>query len=98
MVCLAWIFFRADSFSSALTFIAGFGRWDQSALVLTPLALVLILFGLGLHASPPRLIEAVAFRAARLPAVVYGLGAGVLILIVDAMRPDGVPAFIYFQF
>jgi D-alanyl-lipoteichoic acid acyltransferase DltB (MBOAT superfamily) len=98
VVCLAWIFFRADSFSSALTFIAGFGRWDQSALVLTPLALVLILFGLGLHASPPRLIEAVAFRAARLPAVVYGLGAGVLILIVDAMRPDGVPAFIYFQF
>jgi D-alanyl-lipoteichoic acid acyltransferase DltB (MBOAT superfamily) len=98
LVCLAWIFFRADSFQTALTFISGLGRWDDSALAFTPMALALILFGLGLHFSPPRLIETVAFRAARLPAVVFGLGAGALILIIDAMRPEGVQAFIYFQF
>ncbi len=98
LVCLAWIFFRADSFQTAITFLSGLGRWDDSALAFTPMALALILFGLGLHFSPPRLIEAVAFRAARLPAVVFGLGAGALILIIDAMRPEGVQAFIYFQF
>jgi alginate O-acetyltransferase complex protein AlgI len=98
VVCLAWIFFRADSFATALTFIGGFDRWDDSALAFTPMALLLILFGLGLHASPPRLIEAVAFRAARLPALAFGLGAGALILIIDALRPEGVAAFIYYQF
>ncbi len=98
LVCLAWIFFRADSFHTAVTFISGLGRWDDSALAFTPMALALILFGLGLHFSPPRLIETVAFRAAQLPAVVFGLGAGALILIIDAMRPEGVQAFIYFQF
>jgi D-alanyl-lipoteichoic acid acyltransferase DltB (MBOAT superfamily) len=98
LVCLAWIFFRAESFDTAVAFISGFGRWDDSALALSPMAVVLILFGLGLHFSPPRLIEAVAFRAARLPSAVFGLGSGALILVIDAMRPEGVQAFIYFQF
>ena len=63
IVCLAWIFFRADSFATAISFIQGFGRWDDSALAFTPMALGLIVFGLALHASPPRLIEGVAARA-----------------------------------
>ena len=98
VVCLAWIFFRADSFQTALTFLAGFGRWDGSELAFTPMAFAIIVFGLALHASPPRLIEAVAFRAARLPALAFGLGAGALILFIDALRPEGVAAFIYYQF
>ena len=98
LVCLAWIFFRAESFDSAIDFIKGFGRWDNAALSFTPMALGLILFGLALHASPPRLIEAVGARAARLPALAFGLGAGVLILLIDALRPEGVAAFIYYQF
>jgi alginate O-acetyltransferase complex protein AlgI len=98
IVCLAWIFFRADSFATAITYIEGFGRWDDSALAFTPMALGLIVFGLALHASPPRLIEGVAARLARLPAVTFGLAAGALILVIDALRPEGVQAFIYYQF
>jgi D-alanyl-lipoteichoic acid acyltransferase DltB (MBOAT superfamily) len=98
IVCLAWIFFRADSFATAIGFIQGFGRWDDSALAFTPMALGLIVFGLALHASPPRLIEGVAARVARLPALAFGLSAGALILFIDALRPEGVQAFIYYQF
>jgi alginate O-acetyltransferase complex protein AlgI len=98
VVCLAWIFFRADSFATAISFIQGFGRWDDSALAFTPMALGLIVFGLALHASPPRLIEGVAARLARLPALAFGLSAGALILFIDALRPEGVQAFIYYQF
>jgi hypothetical protein len=62
------------------------------------MAAALIVFGLALHASPPRLIEGVAVRAARMPAWAFGLTAGALILFIDALRPEGVQAFIYFRF
>jgi hypothetical protein len=40
----------------------------------------------------------VAVRTARLKPVSFGLAIGLLILLVDAVRPDGVPPFIYYQF
>jgi D-alanyl-lipoteichoic acid acyltransferase DltB (MBOAT superfamily) len=98
VVCLGWIFFRAESFQAAVQFIGGFGHWGAEALAVTPLAVVLILAGLALHALPPRMIEDVAVRTARLKPVPFGLAIGLLILLVDAVRPDGVPPFIYYQF
>jgi alginate O-acetyltransferase complex protein AlgI len=40
----------------------------------------------------------VAMRVRALPAPVVGLGVGVLILLIDAMRFEGVAPFIYYQF
>ena len=37
-------------------------------------------------------------RVRAMPAPVVGLAVGLLILIVDAMRPEGVAPFIYYQF
>ena len=36
--------------------------------------------------------------AGRLPAPVYGLAFALVLLVVDAQRPDGVAPFIYYQF
>jgi D-alanyl-lipoteichoic acid acyltransferase DltB (MBOAT superfamily) len=98
IVLLGWIFFRAASFGDALSFLGGvFGGGAASAL-LTPLLLALILIGMSFHFAPRDTIRNVAMRVRALPAPAVGLAAGLLILVVDAMRPDGVAPFIYYQF
>jgi len=60
--------------------------------------LVMILVGMSFHYGPPYSMQRVAMRVRALPAVWVGLGVGVLILIIDAMRPEGVAPFIYYQY
>jgi len=98
IVLLGWIFFRAASFGDALALLGGlFGGASVSAL-LTPLLLGLILLGMSFHFMPRFSVQRVAMRVRALPAPAVGLATGLLILIVDAMRPEGVAPFIYYQF
>ena len=64
----------------------------------TPLALALILFGLAIHFTPRHLMQGIALQARRVPAWVLGPGLGLAILLIDAMRFEGVAPFIYYQF
>ena len=64
----------------------------------TPLACVLILFGMTIHFTPANLGQRLALQVRLLPAWALGLLVGVTILIVDAMRFEGVAPFIYYQF
>jgi alginate O-acetyltransferase complex protein AlgI len=98
IVLLGWIFFRASSFGDALTFLAGLSGGRGASIMLTPLLLGLILLGMTLHFMPRYTIQHAAMRVRTMPAIAVGLGAGLLILIVDAMRPEGVAPFIYYQF
>jgi hypothetical protein len=59
---------------------------------------VLILFGMAVHFTPANLGQRLALQARLLPAWALGLLVGVTILIVDAMRFEGVAPFIYYQF
>jgi alginate O-acetyltransferase complex protein AlgI len=97
IVLLGWIFFRAASFDDALAFLGGLFGGGASA-VLTPLLLGLILLGMTFHFMPRFSIQQVGMRVRALPAPLVGVGAGLLILVVDAMRPEGVAPFIYYQF
>jgi D-alanyl-lipoteichoic acid acyltransferase DltB (MBOAT superfamily) len=98
IVLLGWIFFRSDSFESAIAYLGGIGRGDMTSSVATPLALALILFGMAIHFTPPRLAQGLALRLRRINAPLLGLGIGVTILLIDAMRFEGVAPFIYYQF
>jgi D-alanyl-lipoteichoic acid acyltransferase DltB (MBOAT superfamily) len=98
IVTLAWIFFRSSTFEGAMQFLAGIGALDFSGSILRPMGLFLILLGTALHALPPDAIQQNAIRLRRINAAWVGLGMGVLILIIDAMRPAGVEPFIYYQF
>jgi D-alanyl-lipoteichoic acid acyltransferase DltB (MBOAT superfamily) len=98
IVLLGWIFFRASSFDDALSFLGGLSGGRGASMMLTPLLLGLILLGMMLHFMPRYTIQHAAMRMRTMPAVAVGLGAGLLILIVDAMRPEGVAPFIYYQF
>jgi hypothetical protein len=51
-----------------------------------------------MHFGPPRLMQGMALRLRFVPAPLLGLMAGAAILIIDAMRFEGVAPFIYYQF
>ncbi|WP_442677963.1 MBOAT family O-acyltransferase [Sphingomonas sp. ASY06-1R] len=98
IVVIGWIFFRAETFETAIAFLGGVGASTAASAVLTPLACVLIVFGMAIHFTPPDLGQRLALRLRTLPAPALGLLAGIVILIIDAMRFEGVAPFIYYQF
>ncbi|MBU1383703.1 MAG: MBOAT family protein [Alphaproteobacteria bacterium] len=97
IVCLGWILFRAESFDLAMQMLQGLGRIGP-VVMLTPLLLTLIVGGLAMHWLPPRAIEGAAERLKTAPSLTLGLLVGAAILLVEAVRPEGVAPFIYFQF
>lgn len=97
IVCLGWILFRAESFDLAMQVLEGLGRIGP-VVMLTPLMLTLIIGGLAMHWLPPRAIEGMAERLKTAPSLTLGLLIGAAILLVEAVRPEGVAPFIYFQF
>ena len=98
IVTLSWIFFRSSTFDGAMAFLAGLfaGNWSTS--IITPLGLALIVIGMSLHAFPPHGTQRLAMKVRTMPAALVGVLTGLAILIVDAMRPEGVAPFIYYQF
>jgi D-alanyl-lipoteichoic acid acyltransferase DltB (MBOAT superfamily) len=98
IVLLGWIFFRSQSFGDAIAFLGGLGRSQGALLTVTPMAVALILAGLATQALPERMLEHVAARVARMPALAAGVGLAVLMVGIEALRPEGVAPFIYYQF
>ena len=97
VVCLGWILFRAETFDLAVAMLEGLGRM-QPVEVLTPLLTALIVGGLAMHWLPPRAVEGLAMRLRAAPSITLGVLVGIAILLVEAVRPEGVAPFIYFQF
>ncbi|WP_420141546.1 MBOAT family O-acyltransferase, partial [Sphingomonas sp.] len=98
IVVIGWIFFRSDTFGGAIAYLAGLGGSGMESAVLTPLALVLIVGGMAIHFTPPDLGQRVAMTLREAPAPLMGVAAGIAIMIIDAMRFEGVAPFIYYQF
>lgn len=97
IVCLGWILFRAETWDLAVAMLQGLGRFGP-AMMVTPLLLTLIVGGLAMHWLPPRAIEGVAERLKTAPSLTLAILVGIAFLLVEAVRPDGVAPFIYFQF
>jgi len=100
IVCLAWIFFRAESLGNAFDVLGGIvgvvGAGD--ATLLTPLLLVVIALSLASQFVPPTAVQGAQARFTALgPAIQVGALAGAL-TVIDVLGPDGVAPFIYFRF
>jgi alginate O-acetyltransferase complex protein AlgI len=98
-VCLAWVFFRADSISSAGGIIARtFTAWNVVPTV-GWLVVLAILVGIGFQYLPARLTDwGQGFLSRRQP-VVQGLVFGLaLFAIVGLLGAEGVTNFIYIGF
>ncbi|MDB5703603.1 MAG: O-acyl transferase [Sphingomonas bacterium] len=100
IVVLGWIFFRAASFADALAYLGGIATpfTGPSAFTASPLIVLLIALGLAIHATPRRWISDAAIGIRALPAPLVGVGLAALILVIDAMRFEGVAPFIYYRF
>jgi D-alanyl-lipoteichoic acid acyltransferase DltB (MBOAT superfamily) len=97
IVLLGWIFFRAASFADAMAFLGGLTAGGGTAL-LTPLLLASILLGMSFHFFPRFSVQRVGLRLRQLPAPALGAAVAIAVLTIDAMRPEGVAPFIYYQF
>jgi D-alanyl-lipoteichoic acid acyltransferase DltB (MBOAT superfamily) len=98
-VCLAWIFFRAESFAAAWEMITGlFTGWGDASPLVTGGVLLALLVGIGSQYLPARVPALVMARFSRLPMPAQAVVLALALMLTSAMGPEGVAPFIYFQF
>ena len=98
VVCFGWVFFRAGSFDDALTILGRLAAPAGEAPLVTAGVLALIAIGIGFQYVPKDLGARLEVAVGRLRPVPVGLGLGAALLFVDALGPEGIAPFIYFQF
>jgi D-alanyl-lipoteichoic acid acyltransferase DltB (MBOAT superfamily) len=99
VVCFAWIFFRAETFEVAWQMITGLvTRWGEASPLVTGPVLLAIAVGIGSQYLPPRLIRAVLASFSRLNLVAQAAVLAVALMVTQALGPQDVAPFIYFQF
>ena len=96
--CLSFIFFRSEDLSYAFLYLQSFSNFDFPIEFWTPFLMTLVFGGFLIHFLPEDGLERVERRFRHLPLSVQGALAGFAIVAIDAMGPDGVAPFIYFQF
>jgi hypothetical protein len=98
LVVFGWILFRAQSVSGIATFLSHLFS-PGAATLWSWQAVLAIVVVIGLQLLPPRPLQALQTRLARLHPAVLGVGLAVVIAVVGATVPSqGVPPFIYFRF
>src|SRR5207249_1379413 len=97
-VCLAWVFFRAQTFAAATAFIRRLFAWQVGApaeltyhCLATLGAIVLFAHVMMYHGFWKRLAD-------RVPAPVLGFTYALMGTAVLALTPETAKVFIYFQF
>ena len=99
LVCIGWVFFRADSLSTALSM---FGRlftgWGTPTLLLSPLIVAVIFGMLALQYAPRGPGRMLQKRVSNLAPVAMGLVFAGALFVIVTLGPQGVAPFIYFQF
>jgi alginate O-acetyltransferase complex protein AlgI len=99
IVCLAWVFFRADSFSNAWEVLSRlFFHWGGNAALVTPWVLLAIAVGIGSQYIPGRAVAHAMAQFSRLSPAVQGVVLGFGLLFINVLGPRGVAPFIYFRF
>src|SRR3954453_2405447 len=99
IVCLAWVFFRADSFGTAWDMLTGlFTGWGQGSPLVTGGVLLAIAVGIGSQYLPARFPIRVMDRFDRLPVLGQAVVLAFALMLTNTMGPEGVAPFIYFRF
>jgi hypothetical protein len=98
-VCLAWVFFRSETFGGAIDMLGRIGSLagGPSPLV-TGLVLATIVAMLASQWVPARVIHRADDAFAGSPLAVHALALAGGLVVIDALGPEGVAPFIYFQF
>jgi D-alanyl-lipoteichoic acid acyltransferase DltB (MBOAT superfamily) len=101
IVCLAWVFFRAEDLDRAFEMlgqlIGGLGVTADPTLV-TSVVVLVVVASVASQFVPDRTVAGMQTQYSRIHPILQGLLFGVGLLLVDAFGPEGVAPFIYFQF
>jgi D-alanyl-lipoteichoic acid acyltransferase DltB (MBOAT superfamily) len=97
LVIFAWIFFRADSMSTAFQILGRLTDWGPAPAV-TPAILLAIAVGIGAQYVPRDFVVRLQAGFSRWAPAVQGLALAVALVVIDSLGSQGVAAFIYFQF
>ena len=98
VVCLAWVFFRAESFAKAGEMLWRLGTaWGAGTLV-RPMLVFVIVAMVAAQFVPSGLVERGQVVFSRAAPVAQGVALALGLLVIDALGPTGVAPFIYFQF
>jgi D-alanyl-lipoteichoic acid acyltransferase DltB (MBOAT superfamily) len=99
LVCLGWVFFRADSMSTALSML---GRlvtgWSTQTTLVHPMVLFAIGGALALQLIPRTPASVLKERVAQLRPAAMGVVFGLVLVAIASLGPAGVAPFIYFRF
>ncbi|MFM7064635.1 MAG: MBOAT family O-acyltransferase [Actinomycetes bacterium] len=97
-VTVGWIFFRAQDLGTACGYLWSLlTNWGVGTLV-TPTVLLALCVGLFSQFLPPKLGDALEYRASQFPPLLIALGVGLWLVVINLLGPQGVAPFIYFQF
>jgi alginate O-acetyltransferase complex protein AlgI len=97
-VCFAWIFFRSQTFESALDYFRVMFSFESFAFTMTPLVALMFVFGALTQIIPDSVQERAEAWYDRTSIALKIALPIVVIWLIAAASPDGVPPFIYFQF
>ncbi len=97
-VVSAWVLFRSESLDHCWRFIENLSAVDIPSRFFTPLLLLLLIIGLMTQFLPRTSFTWIESRFSRFPAVLQGTLFGLGLVIIDALGPEGIAPFIYFQF
>lgn len=97
-VCLAWIFFRAETFAKSFEILGQMFDFSKPVTKLTPFYVSLFLIGMSFHFVKPLREWNIQDRYLKLPALAYAFIFAVMITLITALMPEGIAPFIYFRF
>lgn len=98
VVCLAWVFFRATSIDNAFAMLGRLFSGAGSPDGVTVLLIVTVVASIASQFVPPRIPARVEVRFATLAPVLQIMALAAGLVLIDALGPEGVAPFIYFQF
>jgi alginate O-acetyltransferase complex protein AlgI len=99
LVCLGWVFFRADSLASAFDVLARLVTgWAQPAALVSLLLVAVIAGMIGLQWLPGRTGGRIQVAFSRMAPAVQGVVVALALFVITTLGPQGVAPFIYFQF
>jgi alginate O-acetyltransferase complex protein AlgI len=103
VVCLAWVFFRAETFTVAMRMlgqlVTGWGVAPALQPTVPFIWLPIVIAGsLAVQLTPGDVGDRVMALFSRRGVVFQGVSLAALLLVIDTLGPVGVAPFIYFQF
>ena len=98
LVCLAWVFFRADSLTTAWTMLGRLVTAPGAAPLVTPGVVLVIAACIAVQQVPKDAGHRIAALASRAAPALQGAAVAAALAVIGSLGPQGVAPFIYYRF